>query len=397
MASDPIQVVVAGHICLDIIPDLSQVSVSAARFFAPGELVEVGPATLSTGGAVPNTGLALIKLGVSTVLMGKVGADPFGTLVRLILEPWGAGEGLVVVPGQATSYTVVLSPQGLDRMFLHDPAANTTFCADDIRYDVVAEACLFHLGYPPLLRRMYADGGRELVEIFRRVKKLGVTTSLDVSMPDPNSPSGQANWRAILERVMPYVDVFLPSAGEMLTMLDRTRYDDYRRRSPEDILPLVTGDDLNRLGDVLLGMGGGVVGVKCGERGFYLRMANEGRLWEIGQARPNDLAAWANREMWQAAYRVADCAGATGAGDSAIAGFLAAYLQGCSPKRCLEYACAAGAFSVTAPAALSGLRPWDETVAAVEAGWERNPLEVTGEGWFRSQGGLWLGPHDTGG
>jgi sugar/nucleoside kinase (ribokinase family) len=395
MASDQIQVVVAGHICLDIIPDLSQVSVSAAQFFTPGELVEVGPATLSTGGAVPNTGLALVKLGVSTVLMGKIGDDPFGTLVRLILRRWGAGEGLVVVPGEATSYTVVLNPQGLDRMFLHDPAANTTFCADDVRYDVVAEARLFHLGYPPLLRRMYADGSRELVEIFRRVKELGVTTSLDVAMPDPASPGGRADWRAILERVMPYVDLFLPSAAEMLFMLDRTRYDAYRRRSPEDILSLVSGDDLSRLGDALLGMGGGIIGIKCGERGIYLRTAGEGRLREIGGAKPHDLGAWADREVWQAAFHVADCAGTTAAGDSAIAGFLTAYLHGCSPGRCLEYACAAGAFSVTASAALMGLRPWDEMVATVEAGWERNALEVTGAGWSRAHSGLWLGPHDA--
>jgi sugar/nucleoside kinase (ribokinase family) len=395
MASDQIQVVVAGHICLDIIPDLSRVSVPAAQFFTPGELVEVGPATLSTGGAVPNTGLALIKLGVSAVLMGKIGDDPFGTLVRLILERWGAGGGLVVVPGEATSYTVVLSLRDLDRMFLHDPAANTTFCADDVRYDVVAEARLFHLGYPPLLRRLYADGGRELVEIFRRVKELGVTTSLDVTMPDLNSPSGQTDWRAILERAMPYVDVFLPSAGEMLAMLDRVRYDDYRRRSPEDILPLVSGDDLSWLGDALLDMGGGITGIKCGARGIYLRTADGGRLREIGGARPDDLGAWAGREMWQAAFHVADCAGTTAAGDSAIAGFLVAYLRGCSPERCLQYACAAGAFSVTAPAALSGLRPWDEMVATVEAGWERNALEVTGAGWSRAPSGLWLGPHDA--
>ena len=128
-----------------------------------------------------------------------------------------------------------------------------------------------------------------------------------------------------------------------------------------------------------------------------MRTAGEGRLREIDGARPNGLAAWANREMWQAAFHVADCAGATGAGDSAIAGFLVAYLHGCSLERCLQYACAAGAFSVTAPAALSGLRPWDEMVATVEAGWERNPLEVTGEGWSRAQKGLWLGPHDASG
>jgi hypothetical protein len=54
-----------------------------------------------------------------------------------------------------------------------------------------------------------------------------------------------------------------------------------------------------------------------------------------------------------------------------------------------------GAFNVTAPDALSGLRSWDETVAAVDAGWEKNPLEVTGDGWARTHDGLWLGPRDS--
>jgi len=396
MASRKVEVVVAGHLCLDIIPDLSQVCVQPSQFFSPGKLVEIGPAALSTGGLVPNTGLALVRLGVSAALMGKVGDDPFGALVRLLLERWGAGEDLLVVPGEATSYTIALNPKGLDRMFLHDPAANTTFCANDIRYDVVTKARLFHLGYPPLLRRFYVDGGRELVEVFRRVKELGVTTSLDVSLPDPNSPSGQVDWRAVLSRVIPYTDIFLPSAEEILYMLDRPRYDDYKDTNPVDILPLVTGDDLNRLGDTLLNMDGKIVGVKCGARGFYLRTSSEAQLREIGRAKPADVPAWANREVVEPAYRVANYAGATGAGDSAIAGFLAAYLRGHSVERCLQYACAAGAFNVTALDALSGLRPWDETVAAVDAGWEKNPLKVTGEGWSQRQDGLWIGPKDAG-
>ena len=67
-----------------------------------------------------------------------------------------------------------------------------------------------------------------------------------------------------------------------------------------------------------------------------------------------------------------------------------------TPRRLIGFGLALGLAALTAPAALSGLRPWDETVAAVEAGWERNPLQVSGEGWFESQGGLWLGPHDVG-
>lgn len=394
MTSDEIHVVVAGLICLDIIPDLSRASVQASQFFVPGKLVEIGPATLSTGGAVSNAGLALVKLGIPTALMGRVGDDPFGTLVRLLLERWGGGEWLVVVPEETTSYTVVLSPQGQDRMFLHDPGASNTFCADDVQYDVVAKARLFHLGYPPTMRSLFADEGRELVEIFRRVKGLGVTTSLDMSLSDPDTPSGQADWRAILNNVMPFVDIFLPSAEETLFMLDRPRFDEYREASPQDLLALLTGDELSWLSDTLLDMGGKIIGIKCGIRGFYTRTADVTRLRKIGKAKPGELTAWADREAWEPTFHVTNYAGATGSGDSAIAGFLAAYLRSHSLEGCLRYACAVGAFNVTAPDALSGLRGWDETVEAVCAGWERNSLRVTGKGWVREPDGLWLGPHE---
>jgi len=80
---------------------------------------------------------------------------------------------------------------------------------------------LFHFGYPPLMERMYANDGIELATIFQRVKALGLTTSLDLSMPDPSSAAGRANWHAILGATLPYVDVFLPSAEEILLMLRR--------------------------------------------------------------------------------------------------------------------------------------------------------------------------------
>ena len=69
----PCAAVVAGHICLDIIPLLeSEVA------FSPGQLVEIGPAILSTGGPVSNTGLALHRLGIDARLMGKIADDQIG-------------------------------------------------------------------------------------------------------------------------------------------------------------------------------------------------------------------------------------------------------------------------------------------------------------------------------
>jgi sugar/nucleoside kinase (ribokinase family) len=219
----PVEAVVAGHICLDIIPTLRGNSVQ----FVAGRTVEAGPVVLSTGGAVSNTGLALAKLGVSTRLMGKVGTDLFGQAICQILESHGAGlsQGMVVVPGEASSYSVIISAPGIDRILLHAPGCNDTFGADDVRYDLLETVRLFHFGYPPLMARMYQADRAELATIFQRVKAPGVTTSLDLSMPDPNSAAGRANWQAIFAATLPYVDVFLPSAGELLLMLRRTLFD----------------------------------------------------------------------------------------------------------------------------------------------------------------------------
>jgi len=79
MDLEPFDAVVAGHVCLDIIPDLSaHPEFRLDALLRPGHLVEIGPAAFSTGGPVSNTGLALHRLGIRTLLMGKVGNHLFG-------------------------------------------------------------------------------------------------------------------------------------------------------------------------------------------------------------------------------------------------------------------------------------------------------------------------------
>src|SRR5205085_5005564 len=193
----------------------------------PGQTVEAGAVIFATGGAVSNTGLALHKLGVSTRLMGKVGADLFGQAILQIVESHGPGlsEGMVIADGESSSYSIILSPPNADRMLIHAPGCNATFGADDVRYEALETIRLFHFGYPPLMERMYLENGAELATIFRRVKVMGITTSLDLSMPDPQSAAGRADWQAILGATLPYVDVFLPSAEEILLMLRRSIFD----------------------------------------------------------------------------------------------------------------------------------------------------------------------------
>jgi sugar/nucleoside kinase (ribokinase family) len=387
---------VAGHICLDIIPDLSGISAESwAAHFRPGQLLMAGPVALSTGGPVSNTGLSLHRLGMATRLMGKVGDDLLSQVIRQFVagrDP-GLAAGMVIDPGSATSYTVIISPPGVDRIFLHHTGANDTFGADDIRYDVVRETRLFHFGYPPLMRRVYENDGAELVAIFRQVRDLGVTTSLDMAVPDPASPAGRADWRAILRAAMPYVDVFLPSVEEILYMLRRAVFDDLvARAGGGSFLPLIDADLLSSVSGELLDMGGRIVGLKVGDRGLYLRTAGAEKLAGLGAACPPDLAAWAGREYWAPCFRV-NVVGTTGSGDATIAGFLSGLLRGLPAEETMTAAVAVGACNVEAADALSGVRPWEETLARIGTGWARRPLEVAAPGWrFDRERQLWVGP-----
>ena len=122
--TDKSNVVVAGHLCLDIYPDLSGSTPEQFRkAFVPGQLLHVGPLCFSTGGPVSNTGLALHQLGIATQLMGKVGDDFSGQVVRQIIAGYSPHlvDGMIINPSVSTSYTIVISPPGMDRIFLYRP------------------------------------------------------------------------------------------------------------------------------------------------------------------------------------------------------------------------------------------------------------------------------------
>jgi len=292
----------------------------------------------------------------------------------------------------STSYTIIINPPGVDRIFLHCPAANDTFGADDVRYDVVAESRLFHFGYPPLLRRTFEAGGAQLVGMFRRAHETGVTTSLDMALPDPSSAAGRADWRAILQSTLPYVHVFLPSIEETLYMLRRETYDELRRAADgPDILPLITPRMLSDLGRELLALGVKVLVLKLGDRGVYLRTAGQSALESLGRARPSDLAAWTDKELWAPCFQV-DVVGTTGAGDATIAGFLSGLLRDMPPEEAVTAAVAVGGCNVETPDALSGVRSWEETLRRIAEGWPRHRLDLQAPGWrFDDAHQLWVG------
>src|SRR4051794_14587362 len=280
-------VVVAGHVCLDVIPALAE----PVRL-EPGRLVSAGPAALSTGGAVANVGLALHRLGVPVRLLGTVGNDVFGRALVDVLrdvDPQLA-DGMRIVDGEDTSYSIVISPPRTDRTFVHCPGANDTFSAEDVGAEHLAGARILHFGYPPLMRRMDQDGGEGLLRLLLRARTAGLVTSLDLCEIDPDSAAGHADWAGFLERVLAGVDIFAPSLGELTVMLDQ------RRMLPSDAM--LDRAVLARLAERALSLGASVVVIKLADKGLYLRTTEDrGRLTRLGATLGVNGEAWRGREV----------------------------------------------------------------------------------------------------
>ena len=374
-----VDVVVAGHICLDLIPTFPEASGAAASRIEPGKLYQMGPAVFSTGGAVSNTGLALQRLGVPALLMGKVADDLFGGEVLRILgqrDPQLAA-GMIVAAEGATSYSVVISPPQVDRSFLHCTGANDTFTPEDVDVTRLRAGQVFHFGYPPLMRQFYEHEGERMADLFRQVRAEGLITSLDMAMPDPASAAGQVNWRGWLRRVLPLVDLFLPSIEEILFMLGKPL--PAANEAGERVFPVAL---LQEVAAELLGLGAQVVVLKLGEQGLYLQsgaiseeFAQRQRRWDAHGARQ-----WSQQELMSPCF-VVDVAGTTGSGDCTIAGFLAAFVAGASPAETLRTAVAVGACSVEAADSTTGVQSFSQTQSRIASGWERRTVLTPGDDW----------------
>jgi len=376
MSADETEVVIAGHICLDIIPELPEGLERIEEAFTPGRLTALGPAAVSTGGAVANTGLALHRLGVPARLVGKVGDDLFGRAILDYLRRRGPrlADDMTVAPGEASSYSIVISAPRIDRLFLHCSGANDTFGADDVPPRALQGARAFHFGYPTAMRRMRSRRG-ETESLFRAAKNLGLTTSLDTTVPDTASDAGRTDWADFLRRVLPHVDLFLPSIDELLVMLAPTHAGAGQPGG------LVSGTMLADLAGRLLEFGAAVAVIKLGDQGVYLRTtADVSRLERMGRAAPGAADAWCGCELLAPAFEV-DVAGTTGAGDCAVAGFLTGLLRGHSPAEVLGAAAAAGAASAEQPDATSGVPTWDDLRGRIAAGWKRRDVAIPLPGW----------------
>ena len=155
-----VSIQVAGHVCVDLTPQLR-----SREVIVPGELTEVGPIEVRMGGTISNCARAIGQLGAEVFLSGMVGDDDLGLISRRHLEDAHPGHvELIVHPTAATSYSVVVCVPGEDRSFWHHTGAN-----DEYRGEATLRPrSILHFGYPTLCPAMCADSGQPIVDLFER-------------------------------------------------------------------------------------------------------------------------------------------------------------------------------------------------------------------------------------
>ena len=279
-----------------------------------GRLSTVDEMGMGLGGCAANTGQCLIKLGVDTAIMGKVGNDGFGRFCTDTLIEAGANtSGIVVDTAPGTSATMVMIDSSGERTFLHYPGANGRLRADELDFGVITNCRIFHCAGALV---MGGFDGEPMAECLRRAQEAGVTTALDTVYND------KSGWITKLEPCLQHTDVFLPSLAEAQKLTGA--------QQPEVVA------------EKLLSYGLTTVGIKMGEHGSYVRTADQ--------------------ELHVPAYEV-DVLDGTGAGDAFVAGFLRGMLENWDLERTAKFGNAVGGLCTTGIGTTAGVLDFEGTLA----------------------------------
>ena len=162
--------------------------------FAPVSTDEAGYPTLKAqpGGAPGNFLAALQKYGCATALIGKVGDDAFGHLLKGTLDAIGIDTtGLVVDPAVFTTLAFVTLDATGNRSFsfARKPGADTCLTGDEVDKTLLDDCKVFHFGTLSLTSEPARSATQAAVAYAREQGKL---ISFDPNLRKPLWPSDEA-------------------------------------------------------------------------------------------------------------------------------------------------------------------------------------------------------------
>ena len=249
----------------------------------------------------------LSALGAEVAFLGKIGTDSFGDLVMDSLQQKGVQTELIIRdPNLNTGATIVLNYDN-DRAMVTHAGAMEQLTIRDINEEKLAQAKHLHFSSYFLQPGIKKDVGT----MFQTAKESGLTTSFDMQW-DPAE-----KWDLDFERVLPYVDVFLPNHQELIELTGQINM----------------GEGVKALGKTnIVAVKMGSAGSTCGQEG---------------------------RETVQPAFVNDKVVDAIGAGDSFNAGFIFKYISGASLEECQRFGNLCGALNTTAAGGTTAFRNYD--------------------------------------
>ncbi|NYH92024.1 carbohydrate kinase family protein [Actinopolymorpha rutila] len=290
---EPTEVLVVGELNVDVIVSGAD---AVPTFGQHEQIVDECRVTLGSSSAIFACGVR--RLGHPTTMVGVVGADMFGEVVRDALGERDVDTSAVVVdPGTPTGVTVILNT-GTDRALLTAPGSIGTTRRAHVPAPLPDTARHLHVGSVFLQRDLRPD----LPALFDDARAAGLSTSFD-----PNWDPAQ-RWTDLLP-LLAHVDVVFVNEAEAEGLTGglpafRAAYALSERMRP-----------------------GGTVVVKRGEHGA--------------------LAVRDGGDTSVPAYEV-DVVDTTGAGDSFDAGFVHGMLSGAELGECLALGAGCGSLSTRA-------------------------------------------------
>lgn len=284
------------------------------------------------GGATSNTGRALAGFGIPAAYFTVIGDDANGDILLDLWQADGVDTQYVVRTGEAGTAlsTVPVYADGKRGVYFY-PGTNDIMDMENLlgpqqrNLDVLRTSQAFHLGYPPLLRRLQGDA---LADLLRVVRETGVLISLDTTpIADDTTLHG------MLAPALPLTHLFSPNIEEAAQVTGRfTVLTERARQAGADIENIVTLDELQQIGEDLLRIGVPIVILTLGPNGAYLCSGDAAALRTVPFA-PDDLSGWENIREFVPGYRVDGPLNTAGAGDTFIAAMLTGICAGTTSLR----------------------------------------------------------------
>ena len=177
------------------------------------------------GGAPCNVLAMLSKLGKKTAFIGKVGEDQFGKLLKRTLEGVGIDtKGLILDEEVNTTLAFVHTyPDGdRDFSFYRNPGADMMLRAEEVNYDLIRSAKVFHFGTLSLTDEPVKTATKEALKV---AKEAGCLISFDPNLRPPL-------WRSLdkakemMEYGMQFCDILKISDNEIQFVSGKEDYDE---------------------------------------------------------------------------------------------------------------------------------------------------------------------------